>query len=180
MMLSTKQLNPSSCMIIILITIFICLGYIFILYSILTQQPSLHKIYITDKNLRSNDQSSSSAAAAVASSLLIQQQANLIHNLTLQIEQFKLETTTSYNQHPLLSMDITTTTIATSNTTAIPYRPGLIVLGMHRSGTSIVGGLLNKMGLHTGKHIRILYIYNNTTYTIASTTTTTITTITTT
>ena len=148
-MLSTKQLYQSSCMIIILITIFICLGYIFILYSILTQQPSLPKIYITDKNLRSNDQSSSSTAAAA---LLIQQQANLIHNLTIQIEQFKLESTTSYNQHPILSMDITST--ATSNRTAIPYRPGLIVLGMHRSGTSIVGGLLNKMGLHTGKHIR--------------------------
>jgi len=147
-MLSTKQLYQSSCMIIILITIFICLGYIFILYSILTQ--SLPKIYITDKNLRSNDQSSSSSAAA--SSLLIQQQANLIHNLTIQIEQFKLESTTSYNQHPILSMDITST--ATPNRTAIPYRPGLIVLGMHRSGTSIVGGLLNKMGLHTGKHIR--------------------------
>lgn len=152
-MLSTKQLNQSSCMIIILVTIFICLGYIFILYSILTQQPSLPKIYITDKNLRNNDQSlSSSSAAAAAASLLIKQQANLIHNLTIQIEQFKLETTTSYNQHPKLSMDITST--ATSNRTAIPYRPGLIVLGMHRSGTSIVGGLLNKMGLHTGKHIR--------------------------
>jgi len=138
-------------MIIILTTIFICVGYIFILYSILTQQqPSLPKLYITDKNLRSNDQYSSSSAAAAA--LLIQQQANLIHNLTIQIEQFKLETTTSYNQHPILSMDITST--ATSNRTAIPYRPGLIVLGMHRSGTSIVGGLLNKMGLHTGKHIR--------------------------
>lgn len=138
-------------MIIILTTIFICVGYIFILYSILTQQqPSLPKLYITDKNLRSNDQYPSSSAAAAA--LLIQQQANLIHNLTIQIEQFKLETTTSYNQHPILSMDITST--ATSNRTAIPYRPGLIVLGMHRSGTSIVGGLLNKMGLHTGKHIK--------------------------
>ena len=30
------------------------------------------------------------------------------------------------------------------------YRPGLLVLGMHRSGTSIVGGLINKMGLKTG------------------------------
>lgn len=30
------------------------------------------------------------------------------------------------------------------------HRPGLIVLGMHRSGTSIVGGLLNKMGLNAG------------------------------
>lgn len=29
-------------------------------------------------------------------------------------------------------------------------RPGVIVLGMHRSGTSIVGGLLTKMGLNVG------------------------------
>lgn len=30
------------------------------------------------------------------------------------------------------------------------YRPGVIVLGMHRSGTSVLGGLINKMGLNTG------------------------------
>ena len=29
-------------------------------------------------------------------------------------------------------------------------RPGVIVLGMHRSGTSVLGGLINKMGLKTG------------------------------
>jgi hypothetical protein len=29
-------------------------------------------------------------------------------------------------------------------------RPGVVVLGMHRSGTSIVGGLLNQMGLNVG------------------------------
>jgi hypothetical protein len=30
------------------------------------------------------------------------------------------------------------------------YRTGVIVLGMHRSGTSIVAGLMNKMGLEVG------------------------------
>lgn len=29
-------------------------------------------------------------------------------------------------------------------------RPGVIVLGMHRSGTSVIGGLMHKMGLETG------------------------------
>eukprot|EP01038_Epipyxis_sp_PR26KG_P012174 gene12174-16304_t len=29
-------------------------------------------------------------------------------------------------------------------------RPGVIVLGMHRSGTSVIGGLISKMGLKTG------------------------------
>lgn len=29
-------------------------------------------------------------------------------------------------------------------------RPGVIILGMHRSGTSLIGGLINKMGLKTG------------------------------
>eukprot|EP00601_Ochromonadales_sp_CCMP2298_P027691 CAMPEP_0173274226 /NCGR_PEP_ID=MMETSP1143-20121109/2330_1 /TAXON_ID=483371 /ORGANISM="non described non described, Strain CCMP2298" /LENGTH=360 /DNA_ID=CAMNT_0014211029 /DNA_START=440 /DNA_END=1519 /DNA_ORIENTATION=+ len=31
-----------------------------------------------------------------------------------------------------------------------PVRPGLVVLGMHRSGTSVIGGLLSQMGLKTG------------------------------
>ena len=30
------------------------------------------------------------------------------------------------------------------------HRDGVIILGMHRSGTSIVGGLMNRMGLETG------------------------------
>lgn len=30
------------------------------------------------------------------------------------------------------------------------HRQGVIILGMHRSGTSILGGLMNKMGLKTG------------------------------
>lgn len=29
-------------------------------------------------------------------------------------------------------------------------RPGVVILGMHRSGTSLIGGLVNKMGLKTG------------------------------
>ena len=36
---------------------------------------------------------------------------------------------------------------------ALPHpaiRPGVVILGMHRSGTSIVGGLLNQMGLNVG------------------------------
>jgi hypothetical protein len=32
----------------------------------------------------------------------------------------------------------------------ISIRPGVIILGMHRSGTSVLGGLVNKMGLKTG------------------------------
>jgi len=42
--------------------------------------------------------------------------------------------------------------VAPADAVAAPeaWRPGVIVLGMHRSGTSIIGGLLNKMGLNTG------------------------------
>jgi len=45
---------------------------------------------------------------------------------------------------------------AVSSTTGIPSklatanRPGVIILGMHRSGTSVIGGLISKMGLKTG------------------------------
>jgi len=39
---------------------------------------------------------------------------------------------------------------ATTHSLMPAVRPGVIVLGMHRSGTSIIGGLVNKMGLKTG------------------------------
>ena len=36
------------------------------------------------------------------------------------------------------------------------HRPGVIVLGMHRSGTSILGGLLNKLGLKVGRPVDLI------------------------
>eukprot|EP01031_Cornospumella_fuschlensis_P028533 gene28533-34443_t len=33
---------------------------------------------------------------------------------------------------------------------SLAYRPGVVILGMHRSGTSLLGGLITKMGLQTG------------------------------
>ena len=41
-------------------------------------------------------------------------------------------------------------TLKTISHVSTAHRPGVIVLGMHRSGTSIVGGLMSKMGLNTG------------------------------
>jgi len=43
--------------------------------------------------------------------------------------------------------------IAAAAVASLPFpaiRPGVVILGMHRSGTSIVGGLLNQMGLNVG------------------------------
>jgi hypothetical protein len=37
------------------------------------------------------------------------------------------------------------------NEEGVVSRPGVIILGMHRSGTSVLGGLVNKMGLKTGE-----------------------------
>ena len=55
------------------------------------------------------------------------------------------------------SPPLPTTGITLSRPKVIPQssvspanRPGVIVLGMHRSGTSVIGGLMNKMGLETG------------------------------
>lgn len=40
--------------------------------------------------------------------------------------------------------------VSSQQTASSADRPGVIILGMHRSGTSIVGGLMNMMGLKTG------------------------------
>jgi hypothetical protein len=37
-----------------------------------------------------------------------------------------------------------------NNPNDVIFRSGVIILGMHRSGTSVLGGLVNKMGLRTG------------------------------
>jgi len=69
-----------------------------------------------------------------------------VHDLQIQVLNLK-------NQ--LGSHSITTNThshdSSTSSLQLLPSnRPGVIILGMHRSGTSIIGGLMNKMGLKTG------------------------------
>ena len=40
--------------------------------------------------------------------------------------------------------------VSVSNTHNTYKNQGIIILGMHRSGTSVVGGLMNAMGLNTG------------------------------
>ncbi|RYG97404.1 hypothetical protein EON65_52915 [archaeon] len=45
---------------------------------------------------------------------------------------------------------VSASTVNTASPDSQAYRPGIIILGMHRSGTSLLGGLITKMGLQTG------------------------------
>jgi hypothetical protein len=64
-------------------------------------------------------------------------------------QQIELQQHNHLNHSPSLSSS------SSSSSAAFTFQdnrtiPGVIILGMHRSGTSIVGGLMNKMGLSTG------------------------------
>lgn len=87
----------------------------------------------------------------------LETKSNEIKRLYSQIS--LLEETHNKNDYkPLLksalsSNEINTNNIISSKTSNAGYksiRPGVIILGMHRSGTSVIGGLINKMGLNTG------------------------------
>ena len=69
-----------------------------------------------------------------------------VHDLQIQVLNLKnqLGGHSFPNSNSELSSITSTTSLLPSN------RPGVIILGMHRSGTSIIGGLMNKMGLNTG------------------------------
>lgn len=67
--------------------------------------------------------------------------------LKIQELQHQLEISTSTES---LKSKVSTESLASNPSLPIPDRPGVIILGMHRSGTSILGGLMNKMGLKTG------------------------------
>lgn len=62
--------------------------------------------------------------------------------LSLRIEELEQRLSQSKREEPIAPKYISH--VATAS------RPGVIVLGMHRSGTSVVGGLMSKMGLNTG------------------------------
>ena len=108
------------------------------------------------KNFRTNDEitilkSSSNKITTVTKPI--------DHSTDIIISQLKSENAELRSQNKLLIINLTTnqqSVRAVASSTVVPptfeysYRPGVLILGMHRSGTSALGGLMNKMGLKTG------------------------------
>lgn len=80
---------------------------------------------------------------------ILKTKENELNSLKLQLIQKE-----SVNKQQKLQLDEyeikTNEVVLHSIPTTIAVRPGVIILGMHRSGTSVLGGLINKMGLNTG------------------------------
>ena len=114
----------------IIIVSLLSLGYLFMLFAVINQPIS------------TND-STGSKTYVLRLQREKQDQIAKIKELELKLENAKLQTDLVIKNK-----------LANSKTPQIfeniAYRPGVIVLGMHRSGTSILGGLINKMGLKTG------------------------------
>lgn len=107
----------------------LCLGYLFILYTVVVK-----------------DGGSSAADQSTASQL----QADLYErkNIQQQKEIRELRNQLALVQSALEEKKDTPKENPDQSVAAV--RPGVIILGMHRSGTSALGGLINKMGLKTG------------------------------
>jgi hypothetical protein len=108
-------------------------GYFIIIWSVL-HEPTPTDLGLSSKLMASNQRN-----------IILQQELETLRNLKQQRE--TLENSIATDLHDLPAVD---------NKIAQPYavnhgvRHGVIILGMHRSGTSVMGGLMNKMGLNTG------------------------------
>lgn len=105
--------------------IFISFGYVFIVYSVIF--------------------SSSTSSIQPSVVLQLKNQADHLQQQLVQREEElqRLKKTLLRTISPTLQP--TSLSVETSLS-----RPGVIILGMHRSGTSVLGGLVNKLGLKTG------------------------------
>jgi hypothetical protein len=132
--------------IITLIIIFV-VGYIFIFISVIRQESEIDKFGHIKLKLESSNrelEAKSNEIKRLYSKISLLEET---HNINDYKPLIKSSSTSNEVTNPI-SNDIITSTL--SNTGYKPIRPGIIILGMHRSGTSVIGGLINKMGLNTG------------------------------
>lgn len=120
------------------IALFIVLGYMIIIIS-LFRAPASPSDTATNTG-RGNGEAEMALNAALVSKT--QENAALLQV----IDKLKSQVASSSNSNEKNVVKES----STSNINGITETPGIIILGMHRSGTSILGGLLNKMGAKTG------------------------------
>eukprot|EP01033_Poteriospumella_lacustris_P001224 gene1224-890_t len=96
------------------------------------------------------------ASSTADTSAALKMQVSDCRKTTIQQSQ-ELKTARQSLSELQLQLDDTAKKLAEATASAVApkpvasaIRPGVIVLGMHRSGTSALGGLINKMGLKTG------------------------------
>ena len=128
-----------------IVALFIVVGYMIIFFSVL---------YIDDKPV-TNAEEDAKYLAIVKKKQKYDRVERENAELDQELQEVKAQLKEAQNmvaaanaKAKVTQIPITTTVSVSSSNTA--YRPGVIVLGMHRSGTSIIGGLMNKMGLKTG------------------------------
>ena len=118
----------------IIVCVFLILGYMAIILSVITE-PS-------PTSLRATVESAYQSRIESMQNTLKETEQRLNNLLNEKSKDDKPEKT------PKISAPIALVVNKSPERTA--NRPGVIVLGMHRSGTSVLGGLINKMGLKTG------------------------------
>lgn len=117
---------------------FLLVGYIVILLSVLNENPQ-------------KESASPSGLRASPSNLLIESLKGTIESQNNLIVTLEEELISLRKEKQSLLINVAEKKKENMHLAPISAQvQGLIVLGMHRSGTSVLGGLINKMGLKTG------------------------------
>ena len=133
--------------------VLVVIGYIFIIYSIL-HTSDCKTINVPNPNPVVSNQGEVK---------LLKEKIGLLQNMLSETKRvIAAQTTTEVIPAPPLiesetvqivdpvSLVVVPGSVSVSNTHNTYKNQGIIILGMHRSGTSVVGGLMNAMGLNTG------------------------------
>ena len=144
----------------LLIFFVLVIGYIIALFSLLDDAPKINNALSERLELQSNELYSLRKELAAKDKSIKQLNAKVKESKS-DVDSGDVNSKSSKKEDAILKAieKSSTDTYSSADSDHRQYslfksnrvvRQGVIVLGMHRSGTSILGGLLNKMGLKTG------------------------------
>ena len=113
------------------IGLILIIGYVFIFISVITSQHSSDEFQRLQQELEYMKQEVISKS----------KELKIVNNIKTKNDMIVTQAPIIITKPPELTTMIHNNRLKTH---------GVIILGMHRSGTSIIGGLMNKMGLNTG------------------------------
>lgn len=125
---------------VLVVGVLFCIGYFIIIISVINdKKPDYNKVLL---QYQSSEQENS------ALKLLLSQKEQLLDQVYTPAQPTTDAEKSQQGEVVEVAKDAASSAEQRFQGTAV--RPGVIILGMHRSGTSVIGGLANKMGLNTG------------------------------
>lgn len=137
---------------LIIVVVVLVLGYFAMFIAVVSESSWSQKSYTQGMFSSSQNNIQSENERIVDTSSVAVQNLRATQNANRQLEDLKLSIVSKDKEIEELKGDLLALSEEkkSSKHQTSTIRPGVIILGMHRSGTSVLGGLMSKMQLQTG------------------------------